>query len=167
MGIKQESVNMNFIWRKASKTIKVLAVILIVFAISLIRLSYSTVYIGYFAGECVKGMCHTEYQIDDNKIIIDHTSEDTSSNVHKVINGNFNHLKFKAPLILLSNLTGRFGCPDCADGGGYILGFKFWGMDFKYSFDRDSEPWYFNGMADIANDRMERIDKIESAQSKN
>jgi hypothetical protein len=167
MGIKEDSVNIQFTWLKASKKTKAFIIIVVVFALSLIRFSYSTVYIGYFAGECGKGRCHTEYQIDSDRLIINHTSEDTASNVHKVINGDFNDLKFKAPLLLLSNPTGRFGCPDCTDGGGFILGFKFFWIDFKFSFDRSSEPWYFKGMSDIVKDRMQRIEKIEAASSKN
>jgi hypothetical protein len=65
----------------------------------------------------------------------------------------------------LSNITRIFGCPDCNDGGGYILGFKFFWLDFKFSFDNDSAPWYFSSAADIIQDRLKKIEQIGAAQS--
>ncbi|MDB5129480.1 hypothetical protein [Mucilaginibacter sp.] len=165
MGISEESVNLNFKWHKLSKKTKVFLIICLVFAFSLIRFSFNTEYIGYFAGECGQGMCHTEYKITSNELTIDDTSTDTATNVHKVIKGNFEDLKFNAPLLLLSNIWGSFGCPDCSDGGGYILGFKFFWIHFSFEFDRDSSPWYYAGATEIIRDRIKKIEQIEAAQS--
>lgn len=167
MGIKEDSVNIKFNWRKYSTKTKTLISIIILFTLSLIRFSYSTEYIGYFAGECSKGLCRQEYTISNNQIVINETSEDTASDVHKVINGDFSQLKFKAPLLLLTNITGKFGCPDCNDGGGYLLGFKILGFEFTFTAASEASPWYFKEMTELISDRIKRIEEIQSEKSKN
>lgn len=164
MGIREDSVNINFSWKKLSKRTRVALIITVLFALSLIRLSFTTEYVGYFAGEC--DMCGLEYTITNDQLVLKNPLLKSKETIH-IINGDFSDLKFNAPLLLLTNLTRTFGCPDCTDGGGFILGFKFLGMDFKFRFDRNSEPWYFKGMADIVKSRMQRIEIIEAAQSKN
>ncbi|PAW92205.1 hypothetical protein CKK33_01310 [Mucilaginibacter sp. MD40] len=164
MGIKEESVNISISWTELSKRTKAALIITALFAMSIIRLSFGTEYVGYFAGEC--DMCNLEYAITDDQLILQKPSKKSVEAI-QIIKGDFSDLKFNAPLLLLSNLTRTFGCPDCTDGGGYIIGFKFLWIDFKFSFDRSSEPWYFKGMADIVKDRMRCIEKIEASQSKN
>lgn len=164
MGINEETVNLNFKWRTLSKATKVFLIGCIVFAFSLIRFSFGTEYIGYFAGECY-GVCKTNYTITSNEIIIDHSSNDGAKDVHKVLKGDFDDLKFNAPLLLLSNFAGGFGCPDCNDGGGYVMGFKFFGMHFSFAFDSNSSPWYFSEAVDTIQDRLKKIDDMEASQS--
>ncbi|RYU86903.1 hypothetical protein EWM62_17285 [Mucilaginibacter terrigena] len=164
MGIKQETVNLNFKWNKFSKTTKVFLISSFIFAFSLIRFSFSTEYIGYFAGEC-NGVCKVNYTITSNKLIIDNFNNDNGKNTHKVIKGDFDGLKFNAPFLLLSNITGRFGCPDCDDGGGYVMGYKFLWMHFSFEFDRDSSPWYFSGAVAIIKERLKKIDELAASRS--
>lgn len=164
MGIVDESINLNFKWSKFSKKTKALLIGFIVFGFSLVRFSFNTEYIGYFAGECY-GVCKTNYTITSNEIIVDHSSNDGAKDVHKVLKGDFDDLKFNAPLLLISNFTGGFGCPDCNDGGAYVMGFKFFWMHFSFVFDSDSSPWYFSGATDIIKDRLKKIDELEASQS--
>ncbi|OKS89558.1 hypothetical protein RG47T_5042 [Mucilaginibacter polytrichastri] len=91
---------------------------------------------------------------------IEDTSDDTISNIHRVIKGNFNSLQFSIPPALLFHL-GKFGRPDCNDGGGYILGFNLLGIHFNYEIEKGHEPWYFHDMTNVIADRLTKIHAIE------
>lgn len=165
MGINEEFVNLNFKWKTLPKKTKAVVIILLIFAFSLIRFSFHTEYIGFFAGEC-SGVCNANYTITSNEIIVDNFNNNNGKNTHKIINGDFDDLKFNAPLLLLSNVTGSFGCADCNDGGGYIMGFKFFWIPLKFSFDSNSSPWYFSSATNIIIDRLKKIDELEASRSK-
>ena len=163
MGISEESVNLNFKWHKSKRT-KIFLITCLVLVFPLIRFNFNTEYIGYFAGEC-SGVCNANYTITSDEIIIDNFSNIDGRKTHTVLTGNFDDLKFNAPLLLLTNITRIFGCPDCNDGGGYILGFNFGGVSFKFTFDRESSPWYFSNATDIIDERLKKIHDIEASQS--
>ncbi len=152
---------------KSNKYIKVLIfTILTVGVMAIVRIHPDKVYVGSFAGEC-DGICKVNYEITDNQITVELTSSDKNVNtVHKVLNGNFERLKFGIPLLILTKVFGSFGCPDCADGGGYNLGFKLLGIHFDYSVDRGSEPWYFKDMTDIIKSRLIEIQRLPGCPDK-
>jgi hypothetical protein len=121
-----------------------------------------------FAGECM-GTCNVNYEITNDKLTIDEVSNDSIPSRHIAIKGNFDSLKFSVPLLIVSQITGNFGCPDCSDGGATTLGFKLLGIKFNYAFDSDKKPWYFSDAHEIMRNTFKKIDnieKIDSAQHK-
>ncbi|WP_183575249.1 hypothetical protein HDF18_14965 [Mucilaginibacter sp. X5P1] len=139
--------------------------LLVILVAALIRIKPATEYVGFYAGECI-GACNISYEITSDKLTINEISNDSIPGKHLIIKGDFDSLRFRVPLLILSQITGRFGCPDCSDGGASTLGFKLLGMKFNYAFDRDKKPWYFYDAHDIIRDRLSKIQKIDSAYHK-
>ncbi len=145
-----------------------LTTIVILIALSFIRIKPQRIAYGHFSGECI-GNCGTVYEVTSSVLRVDTTSFwETRNDLGKLQikgqrhfegknEGNFDPKKLSIPLIMLLDPRQVFGCPDCHDQGGYYLDYTLWGIRRHFEIDEGSEPLYFPS---LTKDIDKKIDEI-------
>lgn len=140
------------------RSIKILlSIIVIASVLCLIRIKPKVFVYGWFAGEC-KGSCGIMYQVTEKHICKDTTSYWINSNTNEPLRlqaqvaiendheGDFNNFKLNIPLVMMIDPRKQFGCPDCADQGGYYLQYTMLGITKNCRIDKGHEPFYYKSI---------------------
>jgi hypothetical protein len=114
-----------------------------------------TLIFGHFYGLCIGETCIETFKLEGAKLFED-TLDQYFGNTYSFIELsnvqylNVENLKSKIPSQLLASPDETFGCPDCADGGGFFVHYQDAGSTKSWRIDmnKDNVPKYLHDFMD-------------------